>query len=103
MASRRCRGPHLTPAYDGQLASTLDGDGQGPLIHVHVCSTTSHGNILLWHLGCLLPERWGASAGGFEEVEENVEYGEREDEFDFVKFLLTMHGLGELTGFSPTS
>jgi hypothetical protein len=32
-----------------------------------------------------------------------VEYEEREDEFDIVKFLLAMHGLGELTGLSPVS
>lgn len=30
------------------------------------------------------PERWGAFAGGFEEVDENVVYEEREDEFDIV-------------------
>jgi COMPASS component SWD1 len=40
------------------------------------------GNILIWH--CPNPERWGAFAGGFEEVDENVEYEEREDEFDIV-------------------
>lgn len=40
------------------------------------------GNILLWHNPT--PERWGAFAGGFEEVDENVEYEEREDEFDIV-------------------
>ncbi|CDO74160.1 hypothetical protein BN946_scf185043.g211 [Trametes cinnabarina] len=38
------------------------------------------GNILIWH--CPTEERWGAFAGGFEEVDENVEYEEREDEFD---------------------
>lgn len=37
---------------------------------------------MLWH--CPVPERWGAFAGGFEEVDENVEYEEREDEFDIV-------------------
>ena len=35
---------------------------------------------MIWH--CPSPERWGAFAGGFEEVDENVEYEEREDEFD---------------------
>ena len=38
--------------------------------------------MLIWH--CPTPERWGAFAGGFEEVDENVEYEEREDEFDIV-------------------
>ncbi len=40
------------------------------------------GNIFIWH--CPTDERWGAFAGGFEEVDENVEYEEREDEFDIV-------------------
>ncbi|KDQ28785.1 hypothetical protein PLEOSDRAFT_1111940 [Pleurotus ostreatus PC15] len=71
---------------DGQFVCTLDG-GREPLIHLHwhprksvIASTTNQGNILIWH--CPIPERWGAFAGGFEEVDENVEYHEREDEFD---------------------
>jgi len=71
---------------EGQFAAALDG-GREPLLHVHwhpakaaIVSTTAHGNILVWH--CPTPERWGAFAGGFEEVDENVEYEEREDEFD---------------------
>ncbi|KAG5635342.1 hypothetical protein H0H81_011645 [Sphagnurus paluster] len=71
---------------DGQFATALDG-GREPLLHLHwhpskssIASTTNHGNILIWH--CPNPERWGAFAGGFEEVDENVEYEEREDEFD---------------------
>ncbi|RDB20466.1 Retinoblastoma-binding protein 5 [Hypsizygus marmoreus] len=71
---------------DGQFASALDG-GREPLVHLHwhpskssMASTTNHGNILIWH--CPNPERWGAFAGGFEEVDENVEYEEKEDEFD---------------------
>jgi len=71
---------------DGQFASALDG-GREPLVHLHwhptkssIASTTNHGNILIWH--CPNPERWGAFAGGFEEVDENVEYEEKEDEFD---------------------
>ncbi|TDL29608.1 WD40 repeat-like protein [Rickenella mellea] len=71
---------------DGQFATALDG-GREPLLDVHwhpkapaIISTTNSGDILLWH--CPTPERWGAFAGGFEEVDENVEYEEREDEFD---------------------
>ncbi|KAL0949062.1 hypothetical protein HGRIS_009160 [Hohenbuehelia grisea] len=71
---------------DGQLITTLDG-GRELLIYLHwhpslpiIASTTNVGNILIWH--CRIPERWGAFAGGFEEVDENVEYQEREDEFD---------------------
>jgi len=41
------------------------------------------GDIHVWHKPT--EERWGAFAGGFEEVDENVEYVEREDEFDIVR------------------
>lgn len=71
---------------DGQFATTLDG-GREPLAYIHwhphksmIASTTNQGNILIWHNP--KPERWGAFAGGFEEVDENIEYEEREDEFD---------------------
>jgi len=47
-----------------------------------IASTTSQGTVLVWH--CPTPERWGAFAGGFEEVDENVVYEEREGEFDIV-------------------
>ena len=47
---------------------------------------TNQGNIFIWH--CPTTERWGAFAGGFEEVDENVEYEEREDEFDIVSAML---------------
>ncbi|KII96041.1 hypothetical protein PLICRDRAFT_35009 [Plicaturopsis crispa FD-325 SS-3] len=43
-------------------------------------ATTSHGDVHIWHLPST--ERWGAFAGGFVEVDENVIYEEREDEFD---------------------
>ncbi|OSD04175.1 WD40 repeat-like protein [Trametes coccinea BRFM310] len=73
-------------AREGLLASTLDG-GRELLTYVHwhpqkpvIASVTNLGNILIWH--CPTEERWGAFAGGFEEVDENVEYEEREDEFD---------------------
>jgi COMPASS component SWD1 len=45
-------------------------------------STTSRGNILIWH--CPTLEKWSAFAGDFEELDENVEYVEKEDEFDIV-------------------
>ena len=38
---------------------------------------------MIWHAPT--QERWGAFAGGFEEVDENVEYEEHEDEFDIVR------------------
>ncbi|KAI0772532.1 WD40 repeat-like protein [Trametes elegans] len=71
---------------EGLLAATLDG-GRELLTYVHwhphkpaIASVTNLGNILIWH--CPTEERWGAFAGGFEEVDENVEYEEHEDEFD---------------------
>ncbi|KAJ2918212.1 hypothetical protein MD484_g2209, partial [Candolleomyces efflorescens] len=71
---------------DGLFVSALDG-GREPLTHLHwhpkksiISSTTNLGNVHIWH--CPNPERWGAFAGGFEEVDENVEYEERESEFD---------------------
>jgi len=45
-----------------------------------MASTAIHGFVLLWHIPTL--EKWGAFAGDFEELNENVEYVEREDEFD---------------------
>ncbi|KAG7096577.1 hypothetical protein E1B28_003997 [Marasmius oreades] len=71
---------------DGQFTTALDG-GRDSLLHLHwhpskssIVSTALHGNIFIWHSPN--PERWGAFAGGFEEVDENVEYEEKEDEFD---------------------
>jgi len=71
---------------NGQFTTALDG-GREVLIHLDwhpsepcIVSTTKLGDILVWH--CPSAERWGAFAGGFEEVDENVEYDEREDEFD---------------------
>jgi COMPASS component SWD1 len=75
-------------SHDGRLAITLDG-GRDPLSSIHwhplkslIISTTKFGNILLWHHPNL--ERWGAFAGDFEEMDENIQYEEREDEFDIV-------------------
>jgi len=71
---------------DGSFVTALDG-GREPLLDVTwhpsapaIASTTNAGNVLLWH--CPAPERWGAFAGGFEEMDENIVYEEREDEFD---------------------
>ncbi|KAJ7179564.1 COMPASS complex protein [Mycena filopes] len=68
---------------EGQFANALDG-GREPLLHLHwhpskssIASTTNQGNILIWH--CPHPERWGAFAGGFEELDEN------EDEADMIR------------------
>jgi COMPASS component SWD1 len=98
---------YIWDTRDGRFVTTLDG-GREALADVHVravfvcgtgsatdgmrqwhptkpsiASVTKHGNILIWHAPA--PERWGAFAGGFEEVDENVWYEEREDEFDLVR------------------
>jgi COMPASS component SWD1 len=77
----------LADVHVGTLHSCLD-DGTESMTQWHpmkpsIASVTKHGNILIWHAPA--PERWGAFAGGFEEVDENVMYEEREDEFDFVR------------------
>ncbi|KAK9455695.1 WD40-repeat-containing domain protein [Dipodascopsis uninucleata] len=40
------------------------------------------GTIYIW--GTITPQRWSALAPDFVEVEENIEYEEREDEFDII-------------------
>ncbi len=55
---------------------------------------------MIWH--CPIPERWGAFAGGFEEVDENVEYHEREDEFDIVSYRRTHLCISTLI-YSPSN
>jgi len=48
----------------------------------HIISLTKLGLIHLW--GTQVPENYSAFAPGFEELDENVEYEEKEDEFDLV-------------------
>ncbi|KAL1732866.1 WD40-repeat-containing domain protein [Schizophyllum commune] len=71
---------------DGQLVNALDG-GTAPLLWLHwnparsmLLSNTSEGAIMIWHAPT--QERWGAFAGDFEELDENIMYEEKEDEFD---------------------
>lgn len=48
-----------------------------------IASVSSHGFIHLWVTPIV--ENWSAYAPGFEELDENREYEEKEDEFDFVR------------------
>eukprot|EP00730_Choanoeca_flexa_P017200 TRINITY_DN8250_c0_g1_i2.p1 TRINITY_DN8250_c0_g1~~TRINITY_DN8250_c0_g1_i2.p1 ORF type:complete len:495 (+),score=137.58 TRINITY_DN8250_c0_g1_i2:113-1597(+) len=72
----------------GSLAKILTGDAQGmatALWHPHkpmIVSVSAAGRILLW--GVTYTDNWSAFAPDFKEVEDNVEYIEREDEFDDV-------------------
>ena len=47
-----------------------------------IATVATSGDIHLWQTSS--PDNWAAFAPGFEELEENVEYDEREDEFDIV-------------------
>jgi COMPASS component SWD1 len=44
---------------------------------------TSAGTVNIWQTAVI--ENWSSFAPGFEELEENREYEEREDEFDIVR------------------
>lgn len=47
-----------------------------------ICASVSSDQGLLHIWSSNISERWSAYAPGFEELEENLEYQEREDEFD---------------------
>ena len=88
----------------GSLVKILEGPKEelGVIEVICNCLTLSidHANILQWHphrpflaacgletgriylFSVITPQRWSALAPDFAEVEENVEYIEREDEFD---------------------
>lgn len=52
-------------------------------------SVTTLGKIYIW--GNVPKMKWSAFAAEFEEIDENVEYIEKENEFDLVSVLLS-HG-----------
>jgi COMPASS component SWD1 len=71
----------------GRYETTLEGNKQGV---VDVCwhpspqqsllaSCSTHGVVCIWRKP--VTENWSAYAPGFKELEENVVYHEREDEF----------------------
>ncbi|KZO93166.1 WD40 repeat-like protein [Calocera viscosa TUFC12733] len=70
----------------GGLAKVLEDRGVGvedvawhPYLPL-IASVSNNGRINLW--SALRKENWSAFAPGFEELEENIDYEEREDEFD---------------------
>lgn len=72
----------------GTLVKMLEGPKDW-LVGVDWCphrpmlaSVSNTGTIYLWFTPA--EEIWSAYAPGFEELEENIEYEEREDEFDFI-------------------
>ncbi|KAF9991696.1 hypothetical protein BGZ79_004122, partial [Entomortierella chlamydospora] len=76
----------------GNLVKILEGPKE-PLedlswhpIRPIVASVSSYGTIHIWATN--YQENWSAFAPDFKELEENIDYEEREDEFDIVKFIL---------------
>lgn len=69
-----------------------------PLTHAHndqwhptrpmIASVSSHGHIHIWATQPI--DSWSAFAPGFEELEENQIYQEKEDEFDIVRRCLSL-------------
>jgi len=72
----------------GRWLKILEGPKEGLLNVVWhparpiIASTSTHGVVYIW--GVPLVENWSAFAPDFKELEENIEYIEREDEFDHV-------------------
>jgi COMPASS component SWD1 len=70
----------------GSLAAILDGSEELSVVEWHPHKTLiaaigiDEGRIFIYSI--LTPQRWSALAPDFVEVEENVEYVEKEDEFD---------------------
>lgn len=64
------------------LEITASTDSQWHPTKPAIASVAVSGDIHIWQTS--YPDNWAAFAPGFEELEENVEYDEREDEFDIV-------------------
>lgn len=54
-----------------------------------ICSVNTFGGIYIW--STITTEKWGAFAAHFEELDENLEYIEKEDEFDIVSWRCDAH------------
>jgi len=74
----------------GQLLKMLDGpkealfDLQWHPTRPLIASCAAQGNIFIWATNYTYFQNWSAYAPDFAELEENVEYIEREDEFDVI-------------------
>ncbi|SCU87604.1 LAFA_0E07734g1_1 [Lachancea sp. 'fantastica'] len=78
---------YLWETSTGSLVRVLEG-AEEELMCIdwdfnHMCIASNGletGNVYIWSL--VIPPKWSALAPDFEEVEENIEYREKEDEFD---------------------
>ncbi|KAG0267495.1 hypothetical protein BG011_004529 [Mortierella polycephala] len=79
---------YIWDKIDGNLVKILEGPKE-PLedlawhpIRPIIASVSSYGTIYIWATN--YQENWSAFAPDFKELEENIDYEEREDEFDIV-------------------
>jgi COMPASS component SWD1 len=68
--------------HQGDFSSLTSGHQKCHPARSSICSVNTAGLIYVW--ATVTTEKWGAFAANFEELDENVEYEEREDEFDIV-------------------
>lgn len=71
----------LTKIFDGPKEEMVDLDFH-PLRAIMASTGLDSGDVHLWE--ATMPQRWSALAPDFQELEANVEYEEREDEFDVI-------------------
>eukprot|EP01104_Vermistella_antarctica_P018150 TRINITY_DN662_c1_g6_i1.p1 TRINITY_DN662_c1_g6~~TRINITY_DN662_c1_g6_i1.p1 ORF type:complete len:406 (-),score=88.71 TRINITY_DN662_c1_g6_i1:619-1836(-) len=73
----------------GHLERVLEGPKEGIMdlcwhpMRAIIASCSTSGNVYIWATN--YTENWSAFAPDFRELEENIEYVEREDEFDYVE------------------
>lgn len=93
-----CAEEPCVEATSGTLVRVLEG-AEEELIDINwdfysmsiVSNGFESGNVYVWSV--VIPPKWSALAPDFEEVEENVDYLEKEDEFDEVDEAEQQQGL----------